>query len=65
MVKNRRWKWLILICVAIAAVAAGAIGLWRPAPDVVLTDINNLAELSARFNQDKGTPRLVLLLSPT
>jgi hypothetical protein len=65
MLKNKRWKWLILTCVAVAAVGAGAVGLWRPASDVVLTDINNIAELSARFNQDKGTPRLVLLLSPT
>jgi hypothetical protein len=65
MLKTKRWKWLILTCVALAAIGAGVIGLWKPGSDVALTDINNIAELSARFNQDKGTPRLVLLLSPT
>ena len=65
MLKNKRWKWLILACVAVAAIGAGVIGLWKPGPDVVLTDINEIGELRARFNQDKGTPRLVLLLSPT
>jgi hypothetical protein len=36
-----------------------------PAPDAVLKDLQNLEELRARFNQDKGVPRLILLLSPT
>ncbi len=35
------------------------------APGVVLTDLHNVADLQARFNADVGTPRLILLLSPT
>ena len=34
-------------------------------PGVTLTDIHSIEDLRARFNADHGTPRLVLLLSPT
>ena len=34
-------------------------------PGVTLTDIHSINDLRARFDQDVGTPRLVLLLSPT
>ncbi len=34
-------------------------------PGVVLTDLHSIDDLRLRFNQDIGTPRLVLLLSPT
>jgi predicted small lipoprotein YifL len=30
-----------------------------------LTDLHNVGELQARFTQDMGKPRLVLLVSPT
>jgi hypothetical protein len=34
-------------------------------PGVVLTDMHSIEDLRAQFNKDSGTPRLVLLLSPT
>lgn len=34
-------------------------------PGVTLTDIHRIEDLRARFNQDQGAPRLVLLVSPT
>ena len=34
-----------------------------PAP--VLTDIHGPDDLKARFNQDVGVPRIILLVSPT
>jgi hypothetical protein len=30
-----------------------------------LVDLNNIQELAEKFNQAKGRPRLILLLSPT
>jgi hypothetical protein len=34
-------------------------------PARALTDMNSMEDLRARFNEDAGSPRLVLLLSPT
>jgi hypothetical protein len=60
-----RWRWVILASVVVAAVIAGVIGSLRPNPGITLTNLDNVEELRARFNQDRGTPRLLLLLSPT
>jgi hypothetical protein len=60
-----RWRWVILAVVVVAAIIAVVVGSLRPNSSVVLNDLNNVEELRARFNQDKGTPRLLLLLSPT
>jgi hypothetical protein len=63
--ENTRWKWVIIAVVVVAAIIAGVIGSIKPDSNVVLTDLNSVEELRARFNQDKGMPRLLLLLSPT
>jgi hypothetical protein len=65
ILQNSRWRWLILAVVIVAAIVAGVIGSFKPDSNVILTDLNSIEELRARFNQDKGTPRLLLLLSPT
>jgi hypothetical protein len=43
---------------------AAAPGATRPAGPAV-ADLNDVGELQARFNADKGVPRLVLAFSPT
>lgn len=65
MSRNSRWKWPIIAVVFVATVIAVFIGSLRPAANIALTDISDIEQLRARFNQDKGTPRLLLLLSPT
>jgi hypothetical protein len=65
ILQKSRWRWLILAVVIVAAIVAGVIGSLKPDSNVILTDLNSIEELRARFNQDKGTPRLLLLLSPT
>lgn len=65
MSRNSRWKWPIIAVVFVATIIAVFIGSLRPAANVALTDISDIEQLRARFNQDKGTPRLLLLLSPT
>ena len=65
MSRNSRWKWPIIAVVLVATVVAVFIGSLKPAANVALTDISDIEQLRARFNQDKGTPRLLLLLSPT
>jgi len=65
MLRNSRWKWPIIAVVFVATIIAVFIGSLRPAANVALTDISDIEQLRARFNQDKGTPRLLLLLSPT
>ena len=35
------------------------------AAEASLTDVRNIEQLQAQFNQDKSLPRLILLVSPT
>jgi len=34
-------------------------------PGVTMADLHGVADLQARFNADRGQPRLVVILSPT
>lgn len=57
------WKIFLLIWLTIPllSVMAGE----QAVSDDALKDLKSLDELKTRFNQDKGVPRIVLLLSPT
>jgi len=61
----------VLVALLVGAVALvqsflGPIGGYRcDEPANALADISSMDDLRARFNDDVGSPRLVLLLSPT
>ncbi|MEO8436140.1 MAG: hypothetical protein ABI596_14660 [Pyrinomonadaceae bacterium] len=65
MLKSKLWRWLIIGAVMLLTIIAVVIGSLKPASNVALTDLNELEELRTTFNREKGTPRLMLLLSPT
>ena len=64
-ITNSRWRWLIIVVVFLVAVAAAVIGSLRPASNINLTNLNNVAELREQFNRDAGKVRVLLLLAPT
>lgn len=63
MLRASRWRWLLIAALVAAAISLGLFA--SPRPKGPLTDLAEVEDLRARFNQDKGKPRLILLLSPT
>ncbi|MCI0389921.1 MAG: hypothetical protein MOB07_14320 [Acidobacteria bacterium] len=57
--------FLILVLFACGCEQSSRAKAYAVAPDAALKDLQNLEELQKHFNQDKGVPRLILLLSPT
>jgi len=64
--------WLLPILLALALAGCGHPGgvtvPWdRPVPPagVILTDLHEIGDLRNPFNQDAGTTRLIMLVSPT
>lgn len=64
-IRNSRWRWLIIAVVFLVAIAAAVIGSLRPASNINLTNLNDVAELREQFNRDAGKVRVLLLLAPT
>ena len=54
----------LLVCVLVAA-GLHFLGPRSAPPGVTMTDLHGVADLQARFNADRGQPRLVVILSPT
>jgi len=55
-------------CLLVFVLVAGGLYFLGPRsapPGVTMTDLHGVAELQARFNADRGQPRLVVILSPT
>jgi hypothetical protein len=59
--------FLVVCLLAFVLVAAGLhlLGPRSAPPGVTMTDLHGLADLQARFNADRGQPRLVVIFSPT
>lgn len=64
MIQNRKVRWLIIAAILVVAFIVTFISLY-PAPAAPLVDLKTVDELRERFNRDKDSPRLILLLSPT
>lgn len=61
---GRRTK--VLLGLAVGLVVAVMIALLLvPGPDATLVDIASIEDLRTPFNEDRGAPRIVLLVSPT
>ena len=57
---------LLGVAVALVQFFLGPIGEYKcDEPAKALADMSSMDDLRARFNEDAGSPRLVLLLSPT
>ncbi|MBA3424773.1 MAG: hypothetical protein H0U04_09605 [Rubrobacter sp.] len=60
---------LVLLLIPVLVVArpylGAVLGLGFGGQKASLTDLHSVDDLRARFNADSGSPRLVLLVSPT
>ena len=55
-------------CLLVFALVAAGLYFFAPRsapPGVIMADLNGVADLRARFNADRGQPRLVVIFSPT
>jgi hypothetical protein len=58
----------LAVCLLVFALLAGWLYFFAPRsapPGVTMADLHGVADLQARFNADRGQPRLVVILSPT
>jgi hypothetical protein len=67
---HRRGKVVVFLAVCLfvfVLVAAGLhfLGPRSAPPGVTMANLHGLADLQARFNADRGQPRLVVIFSPT
>lgn len=67
------WTWrrtagFLALCLLLFVLLAGGLYFLGPrsAPaGVSMTDLHGVADLQARFNADRGLPRLIVIFSPT
>jgi hypothetical protein len=65
---RRRTTGFLAVCLLVFVLLAGGLYFVAPRsapPGVTMTDLHGVADLQARFNADRGLPRLVLIFSPT
>jgi hypothetical protein len=68
MLHRRAALVLLLVAVLVVGLVAGWLHLFGPRsapPGVTMADLHGVADLQARFNADRGQPRLIVIFSPT
>jgi hypothetical protein len=58
----------VAVCLLGFGLLAGWLRFFAPRsapPGVTMTDLRGVADLQARFNADRGVPRLIVIFSPT
>jgi hypothetical protein len=67
------WNWrrvagFLAVCLVLVVLLAGGLYFFGPRhapPGVTMADLHGVADLQARFNADRGLPRLIVIFSPT
>jgi hypothetical protein len=60
--------WFLTACLVMVGLLAGWLRFFapaRPPQGLTMTDLRGISDLRARFNADRGLPRLVVIFSPT
>jgi hypothetical protein len=58
----------LAVCLLLFVLLAGWLHFFAPRsapPGVTMADLHGVADLQARFNADRGLPRLIVIFSPT
>jgi hypothetical protein len=66
--RRRRTLGFLAVCLLVFVLVAGWLYAFAPVsapPGVTLADLHGVGDLQARFNADRGQPRLMVIFSPT
>jgi hypothetical protein len=66
--RRRRTLGFLAVCVLVFLLVAGWLYVFAPVsapPGVTMADLHEVGDLQARFNADRGQPRLMVIFSPT
>jgi hypothetical protein len=66
--RRRRTVGFLAVCLLVFVLVAGWLYVFAPVsapPGVTLADLHGVGDLQARFNADRGQPRLMVIFSPT
>ncbi len=66
--RRSRTVGFLAVCLLVFVLLAGWLYFFAPRsapPGVTMTDLYGVADLQARFNADRGLPRLIVIFSPT
>ncbi len=66
--RGRRTVGFLTVCLLVFLLVAGWLYVFAPVsapPGVTMADLHGVGDLQARFDADRGQPRLIVIFSPT